>query len=237
MDFVLNNTFCFNDRFGADPDSFSGSGESYKVDAVTVWDTNFVPNVRTIPLHLRRNRGAGGSFLHIELAENAMTTHISELPVGTYKKAHRHGRWRPCGHHRRRGLLADVAGGRTDQALRLARRSIIVPPERWFHQHFNTGANAGALPRAALGQPEACPAAREELRHRRKREDRGDQIEYADEAAQIRRLFRAGIGQTRRGLPHGRCPQHSGFLRAFSGKREDEPTACESLHAPCSRAP
>jgi len=58
MDFVLGNTFCFNDRFGADPDSFSGSGESYKVDAVTVWDTNFVPNVRTIPLHLRRNRGA-----------------------------------------------------------------------------------------------------------------------------------------------------------------------------------
>ena len=36
LDFVLNNSFAFDDRFSAEPDSFFGSSKSYKVKAVTV---------------------------------------------------------------------------------------------------------------------------------------------------------------------------------------------------------
>src|SRR5260370_42249312 len=50
LDFVIGNSFAFNDRFNPDPDSFSGSGESYKGKAGTGWGTNFVPDVRPIPL-------------------------------------------------------------------------------------------------------------------------------------------------------------------------------------------
>src|SRR6266478_2549004 len=42
MDFVFNNPFPFNDRFDADPESFSGAGESFLRKGRHVWDTNFI---------------------------------------------------------------------------------------------------------------------------------------------------------------------------------------------------
>jgi quercetin dioxygenase-like cupin family protein/oxalate decarboxylase/phosphoglucose isomerase-like protein (cupin superfamily) len=189
MDFVLNNTFCFDDRFGAEPDTFSGDGESYKVDAVTVWDTNFVPNVRTIPLHLRRNRGAGGSFLQIELAENAMTAHISEFPVGTYKKAHRHG----AGAHvviiGGEGYSLMWPEGEPIKRFDWHDGSVIVPPERWFHQHFNTGATPARYLALRWGSRKHARPLGKSYGTDESVKTGGDQIEYADEDPQIRRLF------------------------------------------------
>src|SRR5581483_3295420 len=140
LDFVMNNPFRFDDRFDGDPESFSGKGVSYNVRSTTVWDTNFIPDVRTIPLYQRNNRGAGGSFLGIELAENCLTAHISEFPVGTYKKAHRHG---PGAHViiiGGRGYSLMWPEGDPIKQFRWRDGSVVVPPERWFHQHFNTGA-------------------------------------------------------------------------------------------------
>jgi hypothetical protein len=194
MDFVLNNTFCFNDRFGAEPDTFSGDGESYKVDAVTVWDTNFVPNVRTIPLHLRRNRGAGGSFLQIELAENAMTAHISEFPVGTYKKAHRHG----AGAHvviiGGEGYSLMWPEGEEPRRYEWQVGTMVVPPNRWFHQHFNTGTTPSRYlafkhESVAIRNPQGVPKAWISRRLG------GDQIDYADESATVRSWFRDALAK------------------------------------------
>jgi len=190
LDFVMNNPFRFDDRFDGDPESFSGKGVSYNVRSTTVWDTNFIPDVRTIPLYQRNNRGAGGSFLGIELAENCLTAHISEFPVGTYKKAHRHG---PGAHViiiGGRGYSLMWPEGDPIKQFRWRDGSVVVPPERWFHQHFNTGAQPARYLALRWGSRKfPRPWTGKHYGTDENVKDGGDQIEYADEDPQIRRLF------------------------------------------------
>jgi hypothetical protein len=78
--------------------------------------------------------------------------------------------------------------------------SMIVPPNLWFHQHFNTGTTParylafkaeGVSIRNAQGVPKAWIS----------RRVGGDQIDYADESPRVRQLFAnalAGRGLTPR---------------------------------------
>ena len=71
---------------------------------------------------------------------------------------------------------------------------MIVPPNMWFHQHFNTGTDAGALSRVqargvsirnAQGVPKAWIS----------RRVGGDQIDYADETPLVRDLFKSEVAK------------------------------------------
>src|SRR5579862_6356421 len=139
-DFIFNNPFAFDDRFDADPESFSGKAETWKHKGRTVWDTNFIPDVRGLTLHAWEARGAGGSNIIIELSQNSMGAHISQFPVGTYKKAHRHG---PGAHViiiGGEGYSLMWPEGTEPKRFDWRDGSVVVPPEKWFHQHFNSGA-------------------------------------------------------------------------------------------------
>jgi len=137
MDFIYNCDFAFRDRFAGQEHYFDGKGKMYQRRTL---ETNFVPDCYNVELHSWKERGAGGRNVLFEMAHNTMAAHISEFPVGTYKKAHRHG---PGAHvivlSGKGYSLLWPQGGEIRQAD-WGPGSIVVPPNAWFHQHFNRGA-------------------------------------------------------------------------------------------------
>ena len=43
------------------------------------------------PRGVVEERGAGGGHIRFNFARSSMNAHISQFPIGTYKKCHRHG--------------------------------------------------------------------------------------------------------------------------------------------------
>jgi quercetin dioxygenase-like cupin family protein len=189
-DFILDNGHQFKARFDEEPDSFSGTGELYRGRRMQVWDTNFVADVRSLPLHRWEERGSGAASVAIELAENSLTSHISEFPVGTYKKAHRHG---PGAHViiiGGQGYSLMWPEGEEIKRFDWKDGSVVVPPERWFHQHFNTGPTPARYLAIRWGSAKyPRPWQMKSYGVDESVKKGGDQIEYEDEDPRIRRMF------------------------------------------------
>ncbi len=189
-DFVLNNPFVFSDRFNGQEDFFSREGKSIKV---RTWETNFVDDVRDFPLQIWNERGSGSSNVCFELAEGTMAAHISEFPVGTYKKGHRHG---PGAHViivRGQGYSLLWKEGEEKKKVDWTPGSVIVPPNMVFHQHFNTGGAPARYLAIRWGSrkyplPWNRSAGREDVVAVSLKEG-GNQIELEDEDPMVRKLF------------------------------------------------
>jgi oxalate decarboxylase/phosphoglucose isomerase-like protein (cupin superfamily) len=143
-DFIFNNPFIFEDRVSPQK-NFTGEGTLFTGNSgrVNVWETNFIPDIETFTTFSWKERGAGGASVMFELADNTQAAHVSQFPVGTYKKAHRHG---PGAHVI---IISGVGysllwpmGGRIPEDVERVDwhvGSMVVPPTNWFHQHFNGG--------------------------------------------------------------------------------------------------
>ena len=91
LDFVFANPYTFAERFGPEG-HFKGDGKFIPVrPGRHQWQTNFVPDLAGFDLQDWKARGAGGKNIMFVLADGTMHAHMSEMPVGTYKKGHRHG--------------------------------------------------------------------------------------------------------------------------------------------------
>jgi quercetin dioxygenase-like cupin family protein len=186
-DFIFNCPYDFTDRFGGDPGHFSGEGKAYPG---RIWETNFVADVLSMKLQEWKERGAGGRNIMLEIGNCSLGAHISEFPVGTYKKAHRHG---PGAH------VIILAGdgfslmwkdGEDVQKIDWKAGSVLVPPDRWFHQHFNVGATpARYLAIRANSRKYRRGNTYDEKAVEKSVKLGGDQIEYEDQEPWIHETF------------------------------------------------
>jgi mannose-6-phosphate isomerase-like protein (cupin superfamily) len=192
IDFVFKCDYPFTDRYNGEEDFFSGN---VKVPAQGFSDTNFIRDVGSFELVERKDRGAGGRMIMIEMANNIMSAHISQFPVGTYKKAHRHG----AGAHviilKGQGFSVMWREGEDLKRYNWRAGSLLVPPERWFHQHFNVGAEPARYLALKPFSSRKFPGLRKQWGTSESVKTGGDQIEYEDEDPRIRQMFDDELAQ------------------------------------------
>jgi oxalate decarboxylase/phosphoglucose isomerase-like protein (cupin superfamily) len=163
------------------------------------WYGNFFPDMRAWDkLDPLKTRGAGGHSVQIQFPDSQMSCHMSVFPARTYKKAHRHGPGRviviPAGE----GYSILWQEGQEKIVVPWHEASMFVPPEKWFHQHFNVG--------SAPARYLALHPLKQFAGYAEKIEDQArDQIEYADEDPFIRERFEAELAQ--RGLRTAMPPE------------------------------
>jgi oxalate decarboxylase/phosphoglucose isomerase-like protein (cupin superfamily) len=189
-DFVFNTQYDFKNRFAGESNYFANGGEQKGL----LLDTNFVADAINLPLISAKERGAGGGHIRFSMAKGSMNSHISQFPTGTYKKAHAHG---PGAHviiMSGEGFSLMWPEGEQPRRYEWKEGTMIVPPNMWFHQHFNTGTAParylafkaeGVSIRNAQGVPKAWIS----------RRVGGDQIDYADESPLIRESFSAALAK------------------------------------------
>ncbi|MFB6096646.1 MAG: hypothetical protein ABEJ74_04595 [Haloferacaceae archaeon] len=168
-----------------DPDRING------IPAGTVyWNANVVPDVRSFEkLDANTLRGAGGSSVIFPFEGSGLYAHVSEFAVGRYKKAHRHHPGANVGILDGEGfsLLWEES---MDDRVRIDwdRGTLFTPPARWFHQHFNLGAEPAryfalhGLPLGSLEEGSTFDATRPE-----------NNVEYVDEDPDVRAYFEAEL--------------------------------------------
>jgi cupin superfamily acireductone dioxygenase involved in methionine salvage len=150
--FIFQNAYDFPERQGAQR-FFSGEGDFIPVrPGRNMWETNFIPDLAAFELKAWNERGAGGSNMMFVLADGTMHAHTSQMPVGTYKKGHRHGAdfhvFAVTGH----GYSLLWYEGETDFVrIDWQHGVVFAPPDQMFHQHFNTAPDPARYLAVAFG--------------------------------------------------------------------------------------
>jgi quercetin dioxygenase-like cupin family protein len=196
--FVFDNPFAFDDRFGPDA-FFGGDGRSLEIaPGRHQWVTNFVADLPAFQLKSWGERGVGSSNIKFVLADGTMHAHMSELAVGTYKKAHRHG---PDFHifpTTGEGYSLFWYEGDTEfTRVDWGQGSLYAPADQQFHQHFNVSPEPSRYLAVAMGSMK-YPVTSDKFGLFGGGVDRdvkrgGRQLEYKDENPAIREMFESEL--------------------------------------------
>lgn len=198
VEFIFDPPFDFWEKH-REKATYEGEGTIYQGDEIPerwpdtipiVWDANFIPDINNFEnLKTWQGRGAGGASVRFPFPESSMWAHMSEFPVGTYKKAHCHGPGANVGILSGEGYSLMWPEG-ADEIIKIdwSPRSIATPPAGWFHQHFNTSSEPAryyALHQARVGALNNNPLF--------DTENSDNQIEYVEEDPQIRERYRSEL--------------------------------------------
>ena len=200
--FVFDNDHWFAGREG-ETGRYAGEGEMTPIRPGRIlWDTNFVPDVGAFELQPWDARGAGSGNMQFLLADGILGAHASEMPVGTYKKGHRHG---PGLHifivHGSGYSLLWYEGDEDFHRVEWRHGMIFAPPNQMFHQHFDTSAHPARYLAIGLGSKRYPVIQRRREGSENNRSDvsikkGGRQIEYEDQDPRIHRLWLGEIAKT-----------------------------------------
>jgi mannose-6-phosphate isomerase-like protein (cupin superfamily) len=163
-EFVFNCPYSFKDRYYGEDDYFEVGKKRYVSGLINIWETNFIPDIKSAMLESLEVKGAGLRLAQFEMSGNALVGHLGEWPVGKYHKAHHHG---PRRDHRRYAIgwlrftvaqtvgHASVHGRPRGQSHRhqVGRGEYLLPARRLVPPAFQHGHRAGASPGGALRQP------------------------------------------------------------------------------------
>ncbi len=193
--FIFANATRFPEREGpGDPGWFAGEGEFVPgLRGHDMWETNFVADITSFKMNPWHSRGAGSATVQFCLADGVIHTHCSEMSVGTYKKAHRHG---PDFH-------VTIVSGQgyslfwhegDDDFTRFdwGHGSVFAPTDMIFHQHFNTSPEPVRYLATAMGSsryPFTADKVAIKMGVNVSVKDGGSQIEYEDQDPRIHRLY------------------------------------------------
>jgi mannose-6-phosphate isomerase-like protein (cupin superfamily) len=200
-DFLFENPFRFPEREGK-ADYFTGDGDFIPLKPGRhMWETKFVPDLANFELKEWEARGAGSSNMKFVLADNVMHAHSSEMPVGSYKKAH----WHQPGAH-----VICITGfgysilwyeGDEDYVRHPWHHGVVfAPPDRMFHQHFCTSpvpARYLAMSWGSIRYP--LMQAKKDLRNNVDVDvsEGGRQINYEDQDPRVHRMFLEELARNR----------------------------------------
>ena len=198
--------FFFSDT-GEEPDRLYASRDDFYSPAIAaqisdgrltwgvrdIWFGNFFPDMRAWDqLAEHTMRGVDTQAVYIQFPGSEMAAHMSVFGERTSKKAHRHGPAfvivMPAGE----GYSIMWEEGKEKMVFPWHEASLIVPPNRWFHQHFNVG--EGSARYLAFHPPVQFEGWAEKVE-----DPVRDQIEFADEDPFIRQQFEEELakkGQT-----------------------------------------
>jgi oxalate decarboxylase/phosphoglucose isomerase-like protein (cupin superfamily) len=220
-DFFFNNPYHASKGAGPDDELFAEPQEVRNprrpnAPVGVYWVGNFFPDMSVWDkLTAFRDRGAGGHTVFMRFPDAEMGAHMSVFDPGLYKKAHRHGPGRviviPAGEG-----YSMLWKNKGDEKIvcQWHEATVFVPPEGWYHQHFNTG--KGAARYLALGPLPQFRGKGETM------QDRADQqIEYSDEDPQIRQKFESELAQRgqKTGMPDA-CYKDRDYKWAYGDEKE-----------------
>jgi hypothetical protein len=136
--FVFDNPCKFPEREGA-ASHFTGEGDYIDVrPGKHMWESNFIPDLANLTLQKWAARGADSSHIQLIMADGVLHAHLSEMPVGTYKKAHRHGPDLHVYCITGSGYsLFWFEGDKEFTRVDWEHGWVFAPADMMFHQHFN----------------------------------------------------------------------------------------------------
>lgn len=165
-----------------------------------LWISNFFPDVKAWDkMKPQAGRGGGASTASLAFPSTANRVGLPTMPVGLYKKAHRHGPGIVIVIPSGEGMSVMWPSGREDEKMFCMwhEGSVFVPPNQWWHQHFNVGPVPA---RYVTMHPPTHPlfGAKWWEHGSRGLDGQKNQIEYTEEDPAIRARFEAELAK--RGL-------------------------------------